>query len=379
MKNFPSPRRVLIVQPYGIGDLLFLTPVLRALRLCPTVETVDLLLGSRTEAVVRSNPHIDKIYTIDKDRFHRQKKWDAWRETFELGRELAGRHYDLLLDYSLRGEYAFFSQFFLGIRRRAGFSYKNRGFFHNIRLPLPDGFAGRHVADYVCDLAEAAGIRVRDRFLEFYTTPRDREAAEIILKEKFQMLPQNVLAVSAGGGESWGADAHFKRWPPAFFAELINHLKGEFNIDAVAILGSRREKEIGEEVKRGLQVPCQNFSGEISLETAAAMIEKAALFIGNDGGLVHLASALHRPVMAFYGPVDPKVYGPYPERPGAAAIYKEGLECRPCYQRFRYNSACVTRECLQQLTPREVLLLAQMPIKEISRMIRAGKEKSAVS
>ena len=56
-----SMRRVLVVHPYGIGDLLFVTPVLRALRLLPAVERVDLLLGSRTESVVSSNPHADEI------------------------------------------------------------------------------------------------------------------------------------------------------------------------------------------------------------------------------------------------------------------------------------------------------------------------------
>ena len=49
-------RRVLVVQPYGIGDLLFITPVLRALRLIPTVERVDLMIGSRTRAVIQGNP-----------------------------------------------------------------------------------------------------------------------------------------------------------------------------------------------------------------------------------------------------------------------------------------------------------------------------------
>src|SRR5262249_47960476 len=63
-KPVKSPRRVLIVHPYGIGDLLFVTPVLRALRLLPSVERVDLLLGSRTDAVVRANPHVDDIFVI---------------------------------------------------------------------------------------------------------------------------------------------------------------------------------------------------------------------------------------------------------------------------------------------------------------------------
>jgi heptosyltransferase-2 len=350
-----SLRRVLIVQPYGIGDLLFLTPVFRALRLIPSVESVDLLLGSRTDSVVRTNPHIDKIYIVDKDHYHRLKKHEVFRETLQLGRELAARRYDLMLDYSLRGEYAFFAQFFLGIPKRAGFAYKDRAFFHNIRVPLPEGFAGRHVADYACSLAEKAGIRVEDRFLEFYPSPRDTEAAAVILKERFQTLPKNLLVISPGGGESWGKDAHFKRWPARFFADFVNRLGPRAEFDAVAVLGSRGEKELGDEITKELSMPSVNLAGEISFETAAALLGKAALFVGNDGGLVHLASALHRPVIAFYGPVDPAVYGPYPERPDAAAVYQEGLECRPCYKRFRYKGDCATRECLQNLTPAAAL------------------------
>ena len=231
-----SLRRVLVVQPYGIGDLLFVTPVLRALRLLPSVEKVDLILGSRTDIVVKQNPHIDEIFSVDKDLFHRQGNSKTFSDVIALGKKLRANRYDLLLDYSMRGEYAFFGQFFLGVPKRAGFNYKRRGFFHTHRLAIPKGFHGRHVADYFCDLAERAGIRVEDRFLEFYLSDSDRLQAQQLLQEKFKryqvprsLVPQYLvpsgekyIAVSAGGGESWGKDAHFKRWPPAFFAELID-------------------------------------------------------------------------------------------------------------------------------------------------------------
>lgn len=348
-------RRVLIVQPYGIGDMLFLTPIFRALRLIPTVEYVDLLIGSRTDSVIQNNPHIDKIFKVDKDHFRRLTRMQAFRETIQLGRQLRERKYDLLLDYSLRGEYGFFSQFFLSIPKRAGFSYKKRGFFHNIKMPLPEGFKDRHVADYACDLAEAAGIRVEDRFLEFYPSAHDIESADKIFKTRFKKPPSKFLVTSPGGGESWGKDAHFKRWPPASFAAFINRLHEKDAFDAAVVVGSAQEKELAEEMARGISIPCINLAGEVSLETTAALIGKSALFVGNDGGLVHLASALHKPVIAFYGPVDPKVYGPYPSRPDSIAIYKENLECRPCYQRFRYKSDCAKRECLQELTPEEAM------------------------
>ena len=348
-------RRVLVVQPYGIGDLLFVTPVLRALRLLPSVERVDLLLGSRTETVVRTNPHVDEIFSVDKDIFHRRSSSQNLKELLQLGRRLRSVHYDLLLDYSLRGEYAFFGQFFLGISKRVGFDYKGRGFFHTHRLPLPEGFRGRHVVDFFCDLAALGGVPVQDRFLEFYLTEEDQADAASRLQEK--NISGRFLVVAPGGGESWGKDAHFKRWPVPFFARMVERLReGDCGFEAVVILGSRGDRDLGDLLQAALKIPCVNLAGEIPFGTSAALIHRAVFFLGNDGGLMHLAHALRRPLMAFYGPVDPQVYGPYPPSSDAVTIVKEGLECRPCYQKFRYNSACIGRECLQALLPEEVLL-----------------------
>ncbi|MDP3921585.1 MAG: lipopolysaccharide heptosyltransferase II [Candidatus Omnitrophota bacterium] len=348
-------RRVLVVQPYGIGDLLFLTPVLRALRLLPGMEKVDLLLGSRTEEVVRPNPHVDEIFCVDKDLYHRRGAVENLKETWLLGRKLRANHYDLLLDYSLRGEYGFFGQFFLGIPRRAGFHYKRRGFFHTHRLKINEGFTGRHVVDFFCELAEKAGVRVEDRFLEFYIEPEDRDRAADAVKTEFPNGESRFLVVSPGGGESWGADAHFKRWPTVFFAELIVMLKGRISFDGVLVVGSPAEKELTDQLVELLTVPAVNLAGKVDLRTAAALIDSCELFLGNDGGLLHVAHARRKPVIGLYGPVDPVVYGPYPASPAAAAVFKEDLECRPCYKRFRYKSDCEHRECLQSLRPGDVM------------------------
>lgn len=345
------PRRVLIVQPYGIGDLLFLTPVFRALRLIPGLEKVDLLLGSRTGAVVLANPHIDQMNSIDKDLFHRRSAFENLRELAALGKKLRKENYDLLLDYSMRGEYAFLSAVFLNIRERVGFDYKRRGFFHTRRLAIPKGFSGRHVVDYYCDLAELAGIRVEDRFLEFYLTPGDRAEAERVLREKSIRESSRFLCLSPGGGESWGRDAHFKRWPAAYFAEFADRLALQEQASCVLILGSAQEKGLGVEIQGRMKIRSVNLAGEVPLRTAAALIDKSFLFAGNDGGLAHIAHALSVPEIIFYGPVDPAVYGPFPPSKEAFSVFDETLECRPCYQNFRYNAACPDRRCLQALTP----------------------------
>lgn len=346
-------KRVLVIHPYGIGDLLFVTPVLRALRLIPTVDTVDLILGSRTSAVVENNPHINEIFVLDKDKLRRQTRQENFKELWALGMKLRAKRYDLLLDFSLRPEYAFWSKFLLGIPKRAGFAYKRRAIFHNIRYPLPEGYWGQHAADFYAGLAEKAGIPVTDRFLEYYF-PQEEDFEEKI-SAKLNFSGRDYITVSPGGGDSWGKEAEFKRWPAKYFAEFIKKLRAKIDFSGVCFLGSKSETELCEELKKSIDGPAVVLAGETSLSETAMILKRSKLFIGNDGGLVHLAHALNVPLIAFYGPVPPEVYGPYPPSSKAAAIFKKGLECRPCYYRFRFKKDCPTIACLKELSPEEAL------------------------
>lgn len=338
-------RRVLIVHPYGIGDLLFVTPILRALRLSPSVEKVDLLLGSRTRSLIETNPHVDEIFVVDKDKFHAQSNKETRKDIWELGKKLKANKYNLMLDYSMRREHAFAAQFFLGIEKRVGFDYKGRGFFHNYKVPLPESFIERHVVDYYSELAEKVGIEVESRWMELYLNEESRVKADQWIREKIG-FEQTFMTVSLGGGESWGVDAGLKRWPLESFAKLMDQISNVYGIANIVLLGSSGEKALAQKLKKKTKTSFVDLVGELDLMTSAAMIEKSKLFVGNDGGLVHIAHALGTPVVAFYGPADPKVYGPYPESAKAIAIYDEKCVRRPCYYKFRYNKDC---DCLQGL------------------------------
>jgi len=351
-------RRVLIIQPYGIGDLLFVTPVLRALRLMPTVERVDLLLGSRTGEVVAANPHVDKIFVVDKDKLREQKPFYNFQFMWKLGAELKRGQYDLLLDYSIRGEHAFFGKFFLGISRRAGYDYKDRGFFHNIKIPIPEGFQGRHVAEFVCALAEAAGILVEDRFLEFFFEEHAKEKFEDKLGLELEKLSNDFIVVAPGGGVSWGRDAHLKQWSVINFSKLVHYLKKKIKFKSVCILGSAGERGLAEELSVLLQVPSTVLAGELSISQSAWIIGRSKLFLGNDGGLVHLAKAMNKPVIGIYGPVNPREYGPYPLAEDDVAVFKEPKNGQPGYYKFRYDQddtsiqALTVEDAIQIIEPR---------------------------
>lgn len=327
-------RRVLVVQPYGIGDLLFITPVLRALRLVPTLERVDVMIGSRTRTVIQSNPHINEIYVVDKDAMHKNSISENINFLRTMGKNLKNNHYDLLLDYSIRGENAFFGKFFLGIKRRAGYAYKNRAFFHNIRVPIPNGFQEKHAVDYACELAEKSGVPVKNRFVEFFFL---RDQRDLLEKELTPKLPKKYIALSLGGGESWGKDAHLKRWAVSKFAEFSKYLIIKTGIEKIVLVGSSGECELAAEfLKTGL--PAEDWTGKLSITETAWVIKQSQLFIGNDGGLLHLARAVFKPVIGIYGPADPLVYGPYPKGNGSFVVYEPPVDGKPRYFRFRYDS-----------------------------------------
>ncbi len=327
-------RRVLIVHPYGIGDLIFTTPILRALRLLPGITCVDLMLGSRTKEMIETNPHVDDIFVLDRDLWKTRTKLENLKVMFKLGKLLKRKRYDLLIDFSMRREYAFWSKFVLGIPRRVGFDYKKRATFHNFRYPLADGFNDRHVSSFYSELAETVGVPVESRFLEFYVDEKAKVLAEAFFEKSIKAEKKTVVILAPGGGESWGADAALKRWPVDSFKSFSEKLFQKIRNVKFVIIGSPKERVLAEELQQKLGEKSLNIAGDFSVMETAAIIKKSNLFVGNDGGLMHIAHALRVPTISVFGPTDPKVYGPYPANDGAIVV---SAESKPSYERFRYN------------------------------------------
>jgi ADP-heptose:LPS heptosyltransferase len=83
------------------------------------------------------------------------------------------------------------------------------------------------------------------------------------------------------------------------------------------------------------------------------------LFIGNDTGPLRFADGLHKKIVALFGPVDEKVYGPYPMQEGRTIVLSKQLACRPCYRNFRLAACSSDRACLRSITVQEVFSAAQ--------------------
>jgi len=352
------PERVLLIHPFGIGDALFITPVIRTLKE-HGVKQIGLLLGSRTRALFENNPHINQIFEWDKSPVaNMTQKWKRWRELGGLFVKLWKSNYQVVLDFSPTAQYAFVSWLFFWIPVRVGFNFKKRGFFLTHKVELSNGYVGKSVAEYYLGLIQFFRIEPVSKKTEFFLSDEDRTAAQAIFKKYNFTGGKSFLAVVPGGGESWGKDARLKRWPVKHFGKLIQGLHQNYQdtFEGVFILGGQNEHFLGTELLQEFSgIPAYNLCGSTPIQVAAALIEKASLVVANDGGLVHIAHAVGTPVIGIYGPVDPTVYGPYPPNLKVLTISNQGPACRPCYQRFRYQADCKGVECLTHLAVNNVL------------------------
>jgi heptosyltransferase-2 len=138
-----------------------------------------------------------------------------------------------------------------------------------------------------------------------------------------------------------------KRWPVRHFAALARRLAAKDR--AVWLFGSAKDREIGEEIVRESGELAVNLCGRTDLGGAIDLLSVAEIVVCNDSGLMHLAAALGRPVVALYGSSSPEHTPPLSSR---ARILRTGIECSPCFQR---ECPLGHFKCMNELYPERVL------------------------
>lgn len=345
---------ILIVNPFGIGDCLFTTPLIHTLKDAFPEDKLGFLCNKRVVPLLRNNPFINEIFIYERDDFKQllsasKLKW--LKEFCSFIRQIKKARFDLAIDLSLSANFSFFL-WLAGIKKRVGYNYKNRGFYLTKSVKL-SGYEDKHVVEYYNSLLELIAIKPKYQDLELYLRDEDRLYTQDIFKEHHIDNSAPVIALSAGGGASWGVEAKIKRWPEEKFALLVNKMIEKYKV-TVIILGDLKEKDLLLNIETGLQGKAINLAGRTTLTQSAAIINRADLFIGNDGGLLHIAVALKRKTISFFGPVDPMVYGPYPPDEARHIVLRRTLKCSPCYHKFRLNPCLRNKECLESISVDEV-------------------------
>jgi heptosyltransferase II len=344
-------KKILIINPYGIGDVLFTTPVIKNLRLSYPQAHIAYLANRRTTDFLKVNPSINQVYVYERDEFveaYRQSPLKFIQKWFSLLKAVRREKFEVVFDFSLNSTFGFLSAV-SGIKRRIGFNYRGRGRFLTDKIVLI-GFEGKHVVDFFLDLLKFVDVPVVDQHLSLDVPDRDIQwARDWLIKNKIDAR-KPLVAVFPGGGASWGNEARFRLWGAAHYAQLVDKIIENFDA-AIILLGDSKDEALCREVSRLAHFPLYDAVGQTSLLGLAALFKQCRAAIINDAGSVHVAAAVGVKALSIYGPVDPSVYGPYP--PAEHRTVSKGLPCQPCYRRFRMPP-CGHISCLRDLSVEEV-------------------------
>jgi heptosyltransferase II len=352
----PSIRSFLVINPFGIGDVLFSTPLLQNVKSAFPGSKIYYLCNRKTYPIVSNHPLITKAFVYERDDFVSAQKesWFGWfKKAADFIGEIRAEEIEACIDLSLNTQYGFVA-WAAGIRTRVGLDYKKRGFFLNRKVTIA-GFDDKHVAEYYLDCLKPFGVSVKPYPLSIGFDDVSNEWAKKFLREKNIERHHIIVGIAPCGGDAFGKDAALKRWPAAGFASLIRGLRKQLNATIFLFAGSRERQDIGDILK---SVPSKvgvfEFTKTSLLQTVA-LIDKCDLFIGNDTGPMRFADALNKKIIALFGPVDEKVYGPYPDDKGRCIVLTKALPCRPCYRRFRISPCVNERKCLTDISVEEVM------------------------
>jgi heptosyltransferase-2 len=327
--------RALIVAPAWIGDAVMAQPLFMRLRRAVPGRVLDALAPPWVAPVLERMPEIAEV--IDSPFAHGEL---SFGRRFALGRRLRRRAYRqaYILPNSAKSALI---PFFAGIPERIGFTGEARYGLVNRRHVLDEAALPRMVERFA-QLAQAPGAPL-ERPVESPRLSSSAEQRARTLEALGIERPRRVAAFCPGA--EYGPA---KRWPARHFAALADAL-AERGIE-VWLLGSDRDRPAGEDIALlAARAKPRNFCGDTTLAQAIDLIVSADFVVCNDSGLMHVAAALDRPLVAIYGSSSPVFTPPLSDR---AAIVHLDLACSPC---FRRECPLGHLACLNRLEPRRVL------------------------
>lgn len=338
----PPHPRILVIALRRLGDVLLTTALIRSVRNAHRYAKIDVLVFSDTAAILDGNPDIDDVITIAPG----ASKLDSLATAGRLW-----RRYDLAIS-TQAGDRPTFLAVIAG-RRRAGLIEdrligKVKRFMLHRHAPAR---GDRHRVDELLVLADVLGIAPTHQVIPPQPTARPG------------LLPDGPYAVIHAAPMF-----NYKRWHREGWRAVADHLASR-RIVVVATGGPADDERIYlDEIFAG-RPDIVRLDGKLSWPELSAVLAGAQVFVGPDTSVTHLAAACGCPVVALYGPTDPRLWGPWPNdgldpaweasRPlqmrGTVRLLQHPMPCQPCQQEGCLRHLRSYSLCLDQLPPQHVI------------------------
>lgn len=331
--------RILIVEVNWLGDVLFSTPAIKALRKRFPDSFIACLIVPRVKEILENNPYINELIINDETGAHR-----GFFGKIGLAQELRKKEFDIALLFHRSSTRAFIT-YLAGIRRRIGYYTLKRACLLTERLPMPEKDS-LHRVDYYLGIVKALGCNTEDRFYDFFTAQEDDNFAEGFLQREGVGGDDFVVCLNPGG--NWSC----KRWPKENFAKLADALISDYRMKVI-LSGSKEDINLVDGIVKTMTHKPIVATGKTNLKQLASLYKKVHLAISGDSGPLHIASSVGVNVIALFGPTSPAITAPIGK--GKIRLIQKEINCKiPCYEQNCYDN-----RCMRQISVEDVLLEAR--------------------
>ena len=335
--------KILILKPSSLGDVIHALPVLRLLKLHYPAAEIFWWIDSALAPLIEGDPDLTGLVRFERKRWSKPQYWPEMIHSIRL---LRAEKFDLVIDLQClarSGAFAWLAdgQQLVGLDEvREG----ARGFYD---FAAPRKSFHTHAVDWYLSVLPPLGVPVHKNFV--WLPERPQIAADVNQKwfqENSKLKTHNSKLILIQPGARWKN----KRWPAKYFAELVRALAGNFPNARFGILGDKSDQPLGEMISQAAPEKTLNLCGATTLPEMIEWVRRCDLLVTNDTGPMHVAAALGRPLVALFGPTEPRRTGPYGQLQN---VLRLNLPCSPCMK-----SDCAyekTDECLRALSPSAVL------------------------
>jgi heptosyltransferase-2 len=338
-------KRVVVRGANWVGDAVMTVAALRELRRVLPAAHITLATRSWAKGIFAGTDIVDELLLIDDMR-------RGLRATLRQITEWRARRFDLALLFPNAFEPAFISAA-ARVPLRMGYATDGRGFLLTHPLEVPAWRSEQHEVFYYLNLvfqlehALTGEAQFESREPQYkLEVPAERQAAARNLLSRHGALNDRPLVALCPGS----TNSRAKRWPAERYAALADHLMGKAKVN-VALIGSREELNVSQEVVAKMRRRPVVLTGETDLAGTIAVLSVADLLVTNDTGPAHISAALERPTLVIFGPTNPQTTRPFSP---TADIIRHPPDCAPCMLR----DCPIDHRCMTAITPEEVFLRA---------------------
>ena len=331
--------KILILKPSSLGDVIHALPVLRLLKLHFGDAQFFWWIDSALAPLIEGDPDLAGIVRFERKRWGKPQHW---LEMLRSIRWLRAQNFDLVIDLQCLARSGAFAWLARG-KTLVGLDEVREGArgFYDLAVPRKDFFT--HAVDWYLSVLPPLGVPVHKNFTWLPERPQiDDDVNQKWFAENSSLVTHHSKLILLQPGARWKN----KRWPANHFAELVRTLAEKFPDARFAVLGGKDDAPLGEMISQAAPEKVLNLCGATTLPEMIEWVRRCDLLITNDTGPMHVAAALGKPLVALFGPTEPRRTGPYGQLEN---VLRLNLPCSPCL-----SSRCSienTDECLRALPP----------------------------